>query len=286
MHPNLRRSVLGVIAAIVITTAMDASGLSAFSALPLLPLMLLYWYLDRPSPREIGFVWGPLPAYLLAVMHAVIVLGLLALTAWIAGAINFEKTNWSHAAINFAAVTLSTIVGAMVTEEGFFRGWLWTSLRRTGRNERQVLGWTSVAFALWHLSAVLLDTGFNPPLAQVPLFIVNAAVMGAIWGMLRMFSGSIVVSSVAHGVWNGGAYVLFGFGTKVGALGIQETALYGPEVGVLGLLLNLAFAAALWQWCRHARRLATAHAAGTPDSSAASHADEAAGTGIAVEQER
>jgi hypothetical protein len=79
---------------------------------------------------------------------------------------------------------------------------------------------------------------------------VNAAVMGAIWGMLRLLSGSVVVSSLCHGVWNGGAYVFFGFGAKAGALGIQENAFYGPEVGVLGLALNLLFAAALWQWCR------------------------------------
>lgn len=269
MLTNLWRPALGVITAIAITTGMDANGLSAFSALPLLPLMLLFWNLDLLSPREIGFVWGPLRAYALALMHAFVVLGALALAAWIAGAIHLEKTNWRHAAINFAAVMLSTIVVAIVTEEGFFRGWLWGSLRRAGQSDGWVLAWTSVAFALWHLSAVLLDTGFNPPLAQVPLFIVNAAVMGAIWGILRLFSGSIVVSSVAHGAWNGGAYVLFGFGTKVGALGIQETATYGPEAGVLGLILNLAFAAALWQWCSRARRLATAHAAGTEDASAA-----------------
>ena len=33
----------------------------------------------------------------------------------------------------------------------------------------------------------------------------------------------LIVASVAHGVWNGLAYVLFGFGTKVGALGVEAT---------------------------------------------------------------
>jgi hypothetical protein len=51
------------------------------------------------------------------------------------------------------------------------------------------------------------------------------------------------------------AYVFFGFGTRAGALGIQNTALYGPEVGVLGLALNLVFVAILWRWWR-------SHAAG------------------------
>ena len=40
----------------------------------------------------------------------------------------------------------------------------------------------------------------------------------------------------------------FGFGTKVGALGITETAIYGPEVGILGLIVNAVFAAALLLW--------------------------------------
>jgi hypothetical protein len=51
-------------------------------------------------------------------------------------------------------------------------------------------------------------------------------------------SGSIVVSSVSHGVWNGITYTLFGYGTRRGALGVSNTALYGPEVGLLGLGLN------------------------------------------------
>jgi len=77
---------------------------------------------------------------------------------------------------------------------------------------------------------------------------VNAAAMGAIWGLLRWISGSVIVTSVSHSVWNAGAYVLFGFGTKVGALGIKDTGIYGPEVGVLGLTLNVAFAVVLWRW--------------------------------------
>jgi len=58
---------------------------------------------------------------------------------------------------------------------------------------------------------------------------------------MRLVSGSIVVASVCHAVWNAFAYGLFGFGTQVGALGIVNTALFGPEVGYLGILLNGAF---------------------------------------------
>ena len=61
---------------------------------------------------------------------------------------------------------------------------------------------------------------------------------GGIWGVLRDVSGSLVVSSVSHGVWNGLAYTVFGYGTRAGALGIRQVGIYGPEVGLLGLALN------------------------------------------------
>jgi hypothetical protein len=256
---------LGVLVAIAITTAMDAGGLSMFSALALLPLMVFFWYWERLSPTEIGFRWGGIRHYGLALLHSLLVLGLAALIAWITGAIHIENTVWHKAWLKVALMAISTILGVIITEEGFFRGWLWGSLKRTGLNKYWILAWTSVAFAAWHLSAVLLETGFNPPLAQVPVFLVNAVLLGAIWGMLRLISGSVVVSSVAHGVWNGFAYVFFGFGSNVGALGIQDPALYGPEVGFGGVVLNLAFAVALWQWCKRE----DAKAIASPNSSSA-----------------
>jgi hypothetical protein len=68
-----------------------------------------------------------------------------------------------------------------------------------------------------------------------------------------MASGSVVVPSVCHAVWNGIDYPLYGFGEKIGALGIEQTHIYGPEVGMLGLGLNLIFAAALWFWLAKSR---------------------------------
>src|SRR5947199_85313 len=153
MTRTLVRPILGVCLAIAITTTMDATGLLAFSALPLFPLMVLFWFWERFSRSDVGFVWGAPRAYLLAMLY--------------------------------------------------------------------------------------------------PL-----AVIGAIWGLMRWISGSVFVSSVSHGLWNGMAYVLFGFGKKVGALGVANTALLGPEVGVLGLALNVVFAAALFLWWRRAQQLA------------------------------
>jgi membrane protease YdiL (CAAX protease family) len=140
------------------------------------------------------------------------------------------------------------VLAVLLTEEGFFRGWLWASLKRARKNEHQLLIWSSIAFTLWHVSPVVLDTGYNPPAPQVPVYLVNVFVIGVVWGLLRQISGSVLVASVCHGVWNGLTYALFGFGDDAGALGIEPTAVLGPEVGIVGLALNLVFAVVLWWW--------------------------------------
>jgi len=106
----------------------------------------------------------------------------------------------------------------------------------------------AIAFTLWHVSAISLDTGFDIPAAEIPVYLVNATFLGAVWGILRMVSGSVLVPAVCHAVWNGLDYPLYGFGEKVGALGIEQTHIYGPEVGLLGILLNAAFVLLIWRF--------------------------------------
>ncbi len=246
----MRGPILGVLAAIAITTTMDATGLTNFSALPLCPLFFLFWRVERLPRVDIGFTWGSRRGYGLAVLYPVLVLGLAVAAAWLAGAIDVSATDWSTARKNLLAATIGTALVTVVTEEGFFRGWLWASLTRRGLGARQTLLWTSAAFALWHVSAIVLPTGFDVPRAQIPVFMINATLLGLIWGLLRHASGSVLVASVSHGLWNGGAYVFFGYGREVGALGIANTAVHGPEVGLVGVVLNGLFAAWLWRHCR------------------------------------
>ena len=237
-----------VLAAIGITTAMDANGLSAFSALPLLPLAALGWWLGKHSRQAMGIAWGRPRDYALAAALPVVVLGTLGIGAWAMGLTDFGATDWSKAVRNLALMVIATIPVAILTEEGFFRGWLVASLERQGFRKQGTLLCSSIAFALWHVSAVTIAAGFVLPAAQIPVFLANAAVIGAIWCVMRMRSESIVVSSVSHGLWNGGAYVLFGYGQKVGALGIADTAFFGPENGLLGLALNLVFLVVVVRW--------------------------------------
>ena len=232
-------SLAAVVLAIAVTTAMDATGLTAFSALPLCPLALLLWYVAGGTRRGVGLTLGTPAGYGFAVAYPVVVLVAMTAIALGAHAADVAHFNWRATLANVAIGAVATTIVAFLTEEGFFRGVLWGSLREVA--PKAVLLQTSIAFALWHVSAVTLPTGFDLPRAQVPLFLVNAAVMGAIWGVLRRMSGSILVSSVSHGLWNGLVYALFGFGTKGGALGVRNTSLFGPEVGAFGLAVN-AFA--------------------------------------------
>src|SRR5205814_7162016 len=174
---SLTLPIIAVVCAIAVTTAMDATGLSTFSALALLPLLFLFWWLTHLSRTEVGFKVGHAKDYGIAVLFPVAVMGAIALIACGAGAVDLTKTNWSKTAANLALVTLSTFLVAIVTEEGFFRGWLWGSLEKAEMKKVRVLIWSSIAFALWHISAVTLDPDFKPPTAQIPVYLCNAAVV-------------------------------------------------------------------------------------------------------------
>jgi len=135
----------------------------------------------------------------------------------------------------------------MITEEGLLRGWLWSSLKRAGQSNKAVLLWATFAFMVWHISAISLDTGSDLPAREIPIYLIRGTILSLIWGIMRMVSGSVLVPAVSHCVWNGIDYPLFGFGEKVGALGITETHLYGPEVDLLGIVLGVAFLTLLWR---------------------------------------
>lgn len=250
------RPALGLLIAIAVITAIILSRLpEVFSYLSLIPLMALFWYLERFSRAEMGFVWGRVRTYGLALLQPAFVAGFVALAAWIAGAIHIGSIDWPATVLSITVNVLVTILLAIGTEEGFFRGWLWASLTRAGLSKYWVVALTSLAISAWHLPVVLMMDEFKLPLAQAPIYIFNIVVTGVIMGVLRLVSGSVVVPSISHGVWNGVVYTLFGTGAQVGLLGIQESTIFRPEVGVLGLGLNLVLAVGLWLWYRRAGKM-------------------------------
>ena len=242
----------GIAAALATNMIANAGVLPGMGALLLFPLLVLCWSIERCSRREMGFVRGHLRHYGLGLLHPLLVLGLLALLAWLTGATTIPTVDWSQLARDVALVALTTTLVTSVTEDGFFRGWLWASLRRAGVHEEHVVLLTGIAFGLWHLPYALLGTGYAPWSAEVPLLILNASIVGIAWGLLRVLSGSLLVAAVTHGVWNGVVYELFNNGAEIGALGIQNTAVFGPEAGVVAGVLNLGYALGLWLWYRRA----------------------------------
>ena len=106
----MKSPIVGVLVAIAVTTAMDANGLSAFSALPLLPLMILFAYREQFSMRRLGFSWGQWRHYGLAALYPAVVLSLVTLISACAGAIDISQTDWRKAGINCALIGISTIL--------------------------------------------------------------------------------------------------------------------------------------------------------------------------------
>lgn len=230
--------IAAVVLAIVVTTTMDATGLTVFSALPLFPIAALLWYVTGVSRRQVGLTWGSARPYVIALAYPIVVIGLCAVASLGTSATDRTRFDGTKTLANIAIGTVATTIAVVLTEEGFFRGALWASIEQAVA-PRMTLALTTLAFALWHVSAVTLPTGFDLPAARVPVVLINAAIMGGIWGVIRRMSGSVLASSVSHGLWNGLAYALFGYGTKTGALGVANGAVFGPEVGILGLALNV-----------------------------------------------
>ena len=237
---------MSVVIAIAITAIMDFTGYFNFSALPLVVIILLFWFIYRLNKVEFGLKLGPLKYYGYALLYPLFVLGTTAIIALIYGDYSIENVDWSKLALNISIGSIFGILMVLLTEEGFFRGWLWGSFKRSGMSSKRVLIITSILFTIWHISAVTSGTSYGLPLHQIPVYLVNAMLLGMIWGLLRLISGSVVVAAFCHAIWNPFAYELFGFGEKVGALGITNTAFFGPEVGYLGILLNGLFF--LWLW--------------------------------------
>lgn len=195
--------------------------------------------LTAPSAAGLGLAW---------LAPAVVMLGCAGLAAAVDG-LNAQMPPMGQllqmAAMSFAV----TFVLALITEDGFFRGALWALCRKAGGGARAALVFTSVAFALWHAAATRLP-GFELPLAVVPVYLLNMALVGLMFGLLRQISGSLVAPAMAHALWNTLAYGFFGQGTSPGLLGIERYWIFDPERGWAGCAVTAAVVGALYAMTR------------------------------------
>ncbi len=100
------------------------------------------------------------------------------------------------------ALAVAVTVGAPIAEEFVFRGVLWDLLKRR-MSERAVFVTTSLVFAAWHLS---------------PFHALTLVPTALLFGWLRLKTGSLVPSMVAHAVNNGmGAALLLTAGADTEA---------------------------------------------------------------------
>ena len=103
----------------------------------------------------------------------------------------------------------------------------------------------------------LLETT-APPVARcsarnqgvVPIYLANVIVLGLTWGLVRVVSGSIIVASFCHAVWNALVYEFFRYGSGSGSLGIAAFNVFDPERGWAGLGIDLVVLLLLWRWWR------------------------------------
>lgn len=116
-------------------------------------------------------------------------------------------------ALQIAALPLATVVNLVpaLGEELGWRGWLLPKVMPLGTVPALLV--MGVIWGAWHAPLILL--GYNYPDAPgwlgVASMIGMCTVVGAVFGWLRLRSGSVWPAAVAHGAFNaaGGTYLLF-----------------------------------------------------------------------------
>ena len=126
----------------------------------------------------------------------------------------------------------------LLTEEGFFRGVLWGAFEKKWDGQATAFGCTSLAFAAWHIYLPFVEKEFEMALWQIPIYLTNVTLLSFAWGWIRMASGSVILCCLVHAIWNAIVYTFFGAGSSSGDLELQRLWLFGPERGILGILLN------------------------------------------------
>lgn len=223
------------------------TGDTSWYPVPLLAGLVVVMRLGRLDRRTAGFRRGA-GFYRPGTLHALLVVGGCVWLATAFSATRVAGTGLGTLGLQVMTMTVVSGLGLVVTEEGFFRGALWGLLDRWGRSTDTILLWTSAAGALWFLPLLLLEPEMGGSVESTAVHVLNVWLLGMCWGVIRLASGSVLAAAWAHGLWNGLAYTLFGFGPADGALGLNDLLRLDPERGWAGVALNAAAFLLLWRW--------------------------------------
>jgi uncharacterized protein len=130
------------------------------------------------------------------------------------------------ALIQLAEIPIGALINSLLTvgEETGWRGFLLPALRPLGTWPALLI--TGALWGLWHAPIILLGYDFNRPnLFGLALMIIGCTVYGTLVGWLRIRSGTIWPSVIAHGAFNAAG----GFAALVAVAGSRiDPAIVGP----------------------------------------------------------
>jgi membrane protease YdiL (CAAX protease family) len=144
------------------------------------------------------------------------------------------------------AVVLAPLINAIpaLGEEWGWRGWLLPRLVSYGTFRGLLFG--GVIWGLWHFPITLL--GYNYPNLggwAAPYFIIACVFLGLTMGWLRLYSGSVWPSVIAHGSLNATAGLILLAGNAAAPPRLEVAGITGP----VGWVLLAALAIVLfWRW--------------------------------------
>lgn len=224
--------------------ATGSPEVQKFSALTLLPISVLAIFIFR-IPIKSLFPKNPLRNYFIAISYPLVIMIVLTALTFLAGEFATKDESIARVAMVISINSFFGILAALLTEELFFRGVCWHLLEKQHYSPWRINLITSIIFTAWHLPIGFYEFGAFDK-AHLPVYFLNAFLLSINWGILRAASGSILITSVCHALWNGLTYKLFGFGDKSGFF-LSSFYTFDAERGWLGIPLNLISAVVLYR---------------------------------------